>query len=101
MRHAWLVDADRKWVTIEGAKVLTASLIAMALKICHTCPVQYECVSWCVTVDESAGTWGLRDDDMRWLKLRGTESALAFIAQAKRREQPVQVAVRRARAHVA
>lgn len=99
MRFAWTIDSDRKHPTIDGVErrdLLTTSVITMALTICRTCPVQYECVSWAVYVDETGGTWGLSVNDLKWLK--GREDSEAFIRAAERRHTPIQVAVRRARA---
>lgn len=99
MQWAWLINGDRRYTDLPGPSgtvtVLTANLIKAALAICRNCPVQYDCVEWAVRVDETGGTWGLGREDMEWLKKR--PEPLAFIAQARRRGQPVQVAVRRAR----
>jgi hypothetical protein len=95
MSRAWQIDPDRKVVEIDGVTVRVAQLIAAALTICRTCPVQYDCVAWAVYVDEKGGTWGLAGDDMEYLKRR--PDAVEFITRAQRRNTPIQVAVRRAR----
>jgi hypothetical protein len=96
MKYAWRIDPDRKVAVIAGVTVRVAELISAALKVCVGCPVQYDCVSWAVFVDEKGGTWGLSTDDMDWLKRRTDWETI--IAKAQARHVPIQVAVRRARA---
>lgn len=70
----------------------------MALQFCGMCPAQWECASYAVAADEPWGIWGMRYDDLIWLKRR--RDAAKIIERAQRAGDPIQFTVRRARGSV-
>ena len=70
-------------------------LIAYALLVCQSCPVQWECARFAMTTWENWGTWAMGISDARWLHDQPDHSAL--IDKAQDDGVPVQVAVSSAR----
>lgn len=94
MKRSWTVEPSKFITLSDGKRVKGSEMIAMALTVCHTCPVQWECTQWAVEVGECSGTWGVHPSDLQ--RLQGDpDRAVALIATAKRRNIPVQVAVQR------
>lgn len=88
-------NADGVKTTIRGRQ-----MIAAALLVCHSCPVQYECATYAVEGKVLAGTWGLGVFDLDWL--RKQPNWREIIAEARRLRQPLQKAIpaRRVRVRV-
>lgn len=54
-----------------GAHIWKGSkLIELALSICSTCPVQWQCATAALDADERAGTWGDTLENLHWLRRR-------------------------------
>lgn len=77
-QHAWTTDSD-------------PTLIEVALTFCQMCPVQWDCTTWALDVEERTGTWGISYDDLLWLRKRRFPYRL--IEEARGRGEAVQVAV--------
>jgi hypothetical protein len=73
-------------------------MVAFALIHCQACPVQYRCAAYAVEGRMIAGTWGMAEDDLRWLQRQGDwRDVLAMGQAAKEPVQRVVVTVRAAR----
>jgi hypothetical protein len=72
--------------------VMGEQLIQVALDLCMHCPVQWQCASWALAVDEPQGTWGMRFEDLHWLKKQ--KDPQYIIAVANDHSEPVQVVVK-------
>lgn len=77
------VGAERE-VEVTGEK-----MIALALMLCFSCPVQWACAEYGVKARVRAGTYGMRISDMRWLQDQ-KERALELVAIADDLDVPVQ-----------
>lgn len=63
------------WVASPGGKYKVGAntyrgekLIELALTICMTCPVQWECATAALDADERAGIWGDTLENLSWLR---------------------------------
>jgi hypothetical protein len=92
--NAWSTEPKTKH-RFGDMVVLGEQLIKVGLDLCMHCPVQWDCATWALNVDEPQGTWGMRFEDLR--ALREIRNPLALIERARLAEVPVQVAVRRLR----
>lgn len=80
----WQVHKDQRFVEHrDGKKVVMRGdeMIKMALMICATCPVQYDCAAYAVQGLMQAGTWAMGIANLRWLQ--GQEGALDLVAEAR------------------
>ena len=80
----WQVHKDQRFVEErDGKKVVMRGdeMIKMALMICATCPVQYDCAAYAVEGLMQAGTWSMGIANLRWLQ--GQEGALDLVAEAR------------------
>lgn len=80
----WQVHKDQRFVEHrDGKKVVMRGdeMIKMALMICATCPVQYDCAAYAVQGLMQAGTWSMGIANLRWLQ--GQEGALDLVAEAR------------------
>lgn len=80
----WQVHKDQRFVEHrDGKKVVMRGdeMIKMALMICATCPVQYDCAAYAVEGLMQAGTWSMGIANLRWLQ--GQEGALDLVAEAR------------------
>lgn len=80
----WQVHKDQRFVEErDGKKVVMRGdeMIKMALMICATCPVQYDCAAYAVQGLMQAGTWSMGIANLRWLQ--GQEGALDLVAEAR------------------
>jgi WhiB family redox-sensing transcriptional regulator len=60
----WFPEQSRTTTTITPANQL-------AITICHTCPVQQQCLTWALTKPETHGIWGgLTAEQRRQLHLK-------------------------------
>ena len=94
--NAWFIEPNAKQ-RIGDVMVRGEELIKVALDICMHCPVQWDCTTWALEVEEPQGTWGLPFEDLRWLRKHYTDPA-GVIARAEQLSEPVQVFVKRLRA---
>lgn len=73
-------------------------MIAVALIICQTCPVQYQCAKYAVEGRMLAGTWGMHPSDLVWLgRPANAKQAAPLLRAAEAAGIPAQRAVRVAR----
>lgn len=89
-REAWTMD--RKDKALQGEEPET--WIRLALTICQSCPVQYDCTRFALQVDERWGTWGVDIIDLQWMK--HTKRGPEIIDAAEALGVSVHVAVRNA-----
>jgi len=89
--QAWKIDRKDRGDNLAGRPA--QAWISLALAICETCPVQWDCTRFALAVGERWHTWGVDIDDLRWLKDR--DDAVTIIEWAERQGVSVQVAVRR------
>lgn len=94
-RMAWVVSPEQR-VNIGESVIKGEKLIDAALGVCFGCPVQYECATYAVRSMADAGTWGMRIDDLRWL--RRQPDAVPIIEVCEEVHEPVQRGVQRLRA---
>jgi len=93
-KDAWTTEPSSMHILGEGpgAKVVSGQmLIDIALTFCAMCPVQWDCTTWALDVEERIGTWGITYDDLGWLRLQRSPHRIVEAARAK--EIPVQVYV--------
>lgn len=90
---AWHVDRKDSKTKLMGRPA--TAWIALALAICETCPVQWDCARFALAVGEKWHTWGMDVDDLRWLSTQ--READRVVSMAEEHGVPVQVAVRRYR----
>jgi hypothetical protein len=63
---AWTAEAGHKYRV--GANIYDGSkLVELALVVCAGCPVQWQCAAAAIEAGESAGTWGDKLENIRWL----------------------------------
>lgn len=87
----WQVHKDQRFVEHrDGKKVVMRGdeMIKMALMICATCPVQYDCAAYAVQGLMQAGTWAMGIANLRWMQDNATEP-LALIEEARDLSAPV------------
>jgi hypothetical protein len=85
---AWIADPNQTY-HLGTQRVKGSVLNDLALLVCQTCPVQWECASAAITAEEAAGVWADTLDNLRVLR-RHPEALL----RAKAQGVSVQVAVR-------
>jgi hypothetical protein len=93
-------------VRVGRHQVEASKLTEMAVMICQTCPVQYDCARYAVTYEEAAGTWAMRRRNLEWLLNYETKAALrmssteaiAIIDAAEHAGVPVEIHVGAVRA---
>jgi hypothetical protein len=72
--RAWIGDEDPKPTPWQVSKLQTiggirgSELIKMALMVCHTCVVQYDCARYAVEGKMQAGTWAMGITNLKWLQ---------------------------------
>ena len=93
MRQAWMIKRGDKGPKLQGLPA--EAWINLAVEVCATCAVQWDCTRFALAVDERWHTYGLDIVDLLWLKDR--PNALRIIDTAEAQGVPVQVAVRRVR----
>lgn len=75
----WMVDFHD---IPEPGKPTPRELINVALLICHSCPVQYECAHYAVDAEIRSGTYSARLANIKWLQ-RTPLKAHALIEEAR------------------
>lgn len=85
--RAWTAGEDGKEM-LHGRKVPASALTEMAVMVCQTCPVQYDCTRYAVEYAEAAGTWGCRRRHLEWLFKRS--DAMLIIGAAEAEAVPVE-----------
>lgn len=98
--EAWYTEAGKVHELHDGTKVSGKVLTEVALTFCAMCPVQWECATWAINVDEPYCVWGASYEDIEWLQKRGAERARSDIEGARKRGEAVQVMIRKLRAGV-
>lgn len=83
-----------KGVEVAGEMVSGQELVKVALLICFSCPVQWDCARYAVEGQMKGGTWSMRITALRDLQNAGPEVAFALIDRARAEGVPMQVAVR-------
>lgn len=73
--QAWTCGENGK-TKIGGRRIECSVLTEMAVMVCQTCPVQYDCARYAVTYEEPAGTWAMRRRHLDWLQNDGVPVAL-------------------------
>lgn len=96
-KKAWFTCITRDELWIAGSRTNGYEAHKHAVNICFNCPVQWECARWAVEVEEEVGVWGMFPADLGWLQDHAA-NPLGIIDTARVAEEPVQVAVQRARA---
>lgn len=94
---AWTCGEHGK-IKISGHYVKCSELTEMAVMICQTCPVQYDCARYAVDYEEPAGTWAMHRRHLEWLQNVGVRlverlkpgEAHDIIAAAEAEQVPVE-----------
>lgn len=76
----WQVDFNDSPVKGQASP---RELIQVALMICHSCPVQYECAHYAVEAEIQAGTWSARLSNVKWMQ-RSRAKSHEYIDEAER-----------------
>ena len=82
---------------LRGREVKCSEVTSMAVMVCQTCPVQWDCVKFAVQVGEEWGSWGCHIRYLRWLQGLDEADAILIIDDAQAEGVPVEVAVRDAK----
>lgn len=77
--HFLVNPTDR--VTVGSRKMRGAELIPAALLLCASCPVQFRCTSYAVTVGVTVGTWGCHPTDLAWLAKQTDRDAILEVGE--------------------
>lgn len=96
-QHAWTSEPADK-LLVDGQRITGAQLIEIALTFCQMCPVQWDCTTWALDVEERTGTWGIPYEDLVWLRTQ--RHPYQLIETARARGEAVQVAVTRRRRRI-
>lgn len=95
----WHVGSSSK-VQVGAGHISGRELSAVALLICHSCPVQWDCARYAIRGRIQAGTWAMKISYLRDLQLewqRAGVDVFAIIDDAQVQGVPVQVAIERHR----
>ena len=89
-KMTWMVPRGETRV-VDGVKYVGDEQERIALKICGTCPMQWQCARWAVEVQEASGTWAMPLNSLRWMLKQ--DDALLIVDNARVNEIPVARAV--------
>jgi len=93
--EAWYTDPWRVHTLHDGTKISGATLTEVALQFCAMCPVQWDCATWAINVEEPYCVWGASHEDIEWLQRKRSTRAAGDIERARREGTAVQVMVRK------
>ncbi|MET9556110.1 WhiB family transcriptional regulator [Streptomyces sp. NPDC006645] len=65
MRDAACVGADPELFFPVGESDPAAEQVARAKAVCHSCPVERQCLAWALDTGRTSGVWGGTDEDER------------------------------------
>ena len=78
---AWVASSGRKYQV--GANYYSGDkLIELALTVCSTCPVQWQCANAALEADERAGIWADTLDNLHWLRRQGNHQEKLEMAES-------------------
>ena len=78
----WRADAACKDVDTEVFFPVTDEGARLALSICATCPVRFECLDWAIATRQDDGVWGGLTETARKRERRRRVAAAKRAAQA-------------------
>ena len=65
LRHAACVGVDPELFFPVGDSGPASEQAEHAKEVCHSCPVERECLEWALTTNRTSGVWGGTDEDER------------------------------------
>ncbi|MFD4118353.1 WhiB family transcriptional regulator [Streptomyces niveus] len=65
LRDAACVDADPELFFPVGDSDPAAEQVARAKEVCHSCPVERQCLEWALNTGRTSGVWGGTDEEER------------------------------------
>jgi WhiB family redox-sensing transcriptional regulator len=88
LRRAACVDADPELFFPVGESGPAAAQAERAKRVCHSCPVEEQCLQWALNTSRTTGVWGGTDEEeRRRLRRRGDRRRPAQGATARGRQQ--------------
>jgi hypothetical protein len=78
---AWVASPGRNY-KVGANRYSGEKLIELALSVCSTCPVQWQCASAALEADERAGVWSDTLENLHWLRRRGNHEVTLRMAQS-------------------
>jgi len=83
---AWTTTSSET-VNVGDERIPGRKLIQMAVMICRTCPVQWECTRYAIKSEAEIGTWGTEISKVKFLASRNNYEQL--LDAAKNYDVPV------------
>jgi WhiB family redox-sensing transcriptional regulator len=87
LRQAACVDADPELFFPVGETGPAALQTRQAKEVCHTCPVERQCLEWALSTGRTSGVWGGTDENERQrLRRRSDRRRMLSGSQARSRQ---------------